>query len=876
MVLDTDAEGVVFPKSQVMDYRCHGDGLVEYNLLDFIVHTYEEDATKSDGDVRNGAEERHEQVRGRPCNRRIPYLQTHPKSNKCYRVRRTEGHNNLPDVVGRWFPRRDDEDRQDYYMASMLMLLKPWRSLVTDLKDAEESWSVAFHKFTKDAPPQVHTTFSAIQYFHECDTAAKQTTVRDANENATVVADDGPENMDLPEPSAEEEEGVTEESLAALIASKKSWKEELHGRMAVEIAKNAHFFEDCNDQWDATASGEAARASQQQVLQLKTWNAQMREEVENEDGQRDRTWGGVINAAGPTVQPLSPQPDVDVDRPRTRDGVLQPLTVPSLESDQERAFEIIVWHFEETLAGHRPPPLRMILYGEGGTGKSKVIQTVTQAMTTRHARHLLIKSAYTGIAASLIEGKTTHHICQLSVGTNGKMSAERRNKLQLFWKHYRYLVIDEFSMIGKSFLALLSRNVCIGKADENVEHSFGGVNVVLCGDLHQFPPVATRRNEALFRPREPSDSIDVALGRKIYEEFTTVVVLKQQKRVTDPVWCDFLQQLRMGQVRESHLAMLRGLIMGSPQRKPNELTSPEWRSAPLVTPRHAVREQWNSVAVRKECKRSGRTLYVIQAEDTVRGRAVTLPERLGLALRKKRSGKEVPEKVEIAIGTKIIVTSNVATDLDITNGASGEIFDICLDPREPVKETRSTPMVVLQYLPIYVLVRFDRTRAKQLPGLPQGVLPLEAARTALQVRVRTGDVEVTKTIQRRQFPLTAGYAITDYRSQGQTIPYVLVDITSPPPPGTLSLFNLYVALSRSSGRQTIRLLRDFDDELFLQTHDPHLILEDARLKDLDTETTIWWQGVREGGEEDASGNHPQWGGGQHPSTESSRRGVRNP
>ncbi|KAJ7865406.1 hypothetical protein B0H13DRAFT_1637101 [Mycena leptocephala] len=55
--------------------------------------------------------------------------------------------------------------------------------------------------------------------------------------------------------------------------------------------------------------------------------------------------------------------------------------------------------------------------------------------------------------------------------------------------------------------------------------------------------------------------------------------------------------------------------------------------------------------------------------------------------------------------------------------------------------------------------------------------------------------------------MTGAYAFTDYRSQGQTIPYVLVDIAKPPT-GTLSFFNLYVALSRSSRRETIRLLRD--------------------------------------------------------------------
>jgi len=100
---------------------------------------------------------------------------------------------------------------------------------------------------------------------------------------------------------------------------------------------------------------------------------------------------------------------------------------------------------------------------------------------------------------------------------------------------------------------------------------------------------------------------------------------------------------------------------------------------------------------------------------------------------------------------------------------------------------------------------------------------------------RTSDNELSNTS-------TAAYAFTDYRSQGQTILYVIVDIASPPSRG-LSLFNLYVALSRSSGRETIRLLRDFDDELFTKKHDSALIREDERLEALDFETRRWYENV---------------------------------
>jgi hypothetical protein len=92
----------------------------------------------------------------------------------------------------------------------------------------------------------------------------------------------------------------------------------------------------------------------------------------------------------------------------------------------------------------------------------------------------------------------------------------------------------------------------------------------------------------------------------------------------------------------------------------------------------------------------------------------------------------------------------------------------------------------------------------------------------------------------------AAYAFTDYSSQGQTLPYVIINIRSPPT-GTLSLFNLYVVLSRSSGRASIRLLHDFNDKLFMVSHNPGLVDEDERLEDLNIETNLWYKWMVENG-----------------------------
>ncbi|KIO11588.1 hypothetical protein M404DRAFT_126572, partial [Pisolithus tinctorius Marx 270] len=70
----------------------------------------------------------------------------------------------------------------------------------------------------------------------------------------------------------------------------------------------------------------------------------------------------------------------------------------------------------------------------------------------------------------------------------------------------------------------------------------------------------------------------------------------------------------------------------------------------------------------------------------------------------------------------------------------------------------------------------------------------------------------------------------------------IVDITTPPT-GGLNLFNLYVALSRSSGQDTIRLLHEFDNKVFQASHSPELLAEDDRLDGLDLRTKHWWEEI---------------------------------
>jgi hypothetical protein len=110
-----------------------------------------------------------------------------------------------------------------------------------------------------------------------------------------------------------------------------------------------------------------------------------------------------------------------------------------------------------------------------------------------------------------------------------------------------------------------------------------------------------------------------------------------------------------------------------------------------------------------------------------------------------------------------------------------------------------------------------------LPGLEKGIVPITPIRNCFQIKLPSGS---NTTLWREQLPLTPAYSFTDYCSQGQTLPCVLIDLATPPT-GGLTQFNAYVALSRSQSRETARLLRNFNDKLLTTQPNENLVLEDA-------------------------------------------------
>jgi len=186
--------------------------------------------------------------------------------------------------------------------------------------------------------------------------------------------------------------------------------------------------------------------------------------------------------------------------------------------------------------------------GKAGVGKSKTIQTITENFVVQGMGNTLDKGMYTGLATSIIDGKMLHPIAMMPL-RGGKQSLQMMKVLDEYWKDNHYLIINEISMVSGEMFAKLSSIISCAKAGEVLasEEPFGGLNVILVGNFHQFPTMATKPSAPLYCPCNPEkDMHNDLLGRKLYKQFNTIVCLKTQVRVTHPEWLELLQHVRHG------------------------------------------------------------------------------------------------------------------------------------------------------------------------------------------------------------------------------------------------------------------------------------------------------------------------------------------
>lgn len=188
----------------------------------------------------------------------------------------------------------------------------------------------------------------------------------------------------------------------------------------------------------------------------------------------------------------------------------------------------------------------VFLTGAPGAGKTYVLNEFIRR-ATRLGKNVAV-TASTGIAATHIGGTTIHSWSGLGIRDFlTEYDLDHYGSMERLVKRYNVadiLVIDEVSMLHGHRLDMVNQ---LAKKLRRSEAPFGGLQVILVGDLFQLPPIS--------RGNEP---VDFMHQSEAWTELSPqICYLTEQHRQTGDSLLDLLEAMRDGSVNELHETALQ-------------------------------------------------------------------------------------------------------------------------------------------------------------------------------------------------------------------------------------------------------------------------------------------------------------------------------
>ena len=376
----------------------------------------------------------------------------------------------------------------------------------------------------------------------------------------------------------------------------------------------------------------------------------------------------------------------------------------------------------------------IFLTGKAGTGKTTFLRTVVERSKKRS-----VVVAPTGVAAINAGGMTIHSFFQLPLspyvpGSKIEQKFEFSRDKRRIIASLDLLIIDEISMVRSDLLDAID-NVLRRFRDHY--RPFGGVQLLLIGDLAQLTPVVTPEDEVLLRPYYDTPYF---FGSKALAQVDYVTIqLEHVFRQQDEGFLAILNHIREGAPSLSDLNRLNSRC------QPGFVPRAEEGYIRLTTHNHLA-NQYNQ----SELQKLNKPLFRFEA--SIQG---SFPEY----------AYPTANVLELKEGTQVMFVKNdTSPEHRYYNGRIGHVTHV----------TQSS---------VEVLCPGDDE--------PIDVAPLtwENARYTLNEETRAIETEVQGTFT--QLPLRLAWAITIHKSQGLTFDHAIIEANQSFAPG-----QVYVALSR--------------------------------------------------------------------------------
>lgn len=188
----------------------------------------------------------------------------------------------------------------------------------------------------------------------------------------------------------------------------------------------------------------------------------------------------------------------------------------------------------------------VLLTGAAGTGKTFVLNKFI-ARAKKQGKSVAV-TATTGLAATHLNGTTIHAWSGIGVhdSIDKYMAAKLGKTRQELVRKADILVVDEISMLHDFRLDMVDEILRLVREDPK---PFGGMQVILCGDFFQLPPV-NRSGE-----RQGGFVISSAVWQK--NVFTVCYLERQYRQTDDQLYTDILNGIRKGVLTRNQLDTLQ-------------------------------------------------------------------------------------------------------------------------------------------------------------------------------------------------------------------------------------------------------------------------------------------------------------------------------
>ncbi|MEL7111783.1 MAG: AAA family ATPase, partial [Pseudomonadota bacterium] len=191
----------------------------------------------------------------------------------------------------------------------------------------------------------------------------------------------------------------------------------------------------------------------------------------------------------------------------------------------------------------------LFLTGRAGTGKTTLLRKFMA-----HAGESALVLAPTGVAAMNAGGQTLHSFFKFPPRLIEPQDVKRLRTARLM-KAAETIIIDEISMVRADMLDAIDRSL---KLNRGSKRPFGGVRMILSGDLHQLPPVVRGDEDPILKERYGGHYFFNAPAFK--EAEFALLALKHVFRQEDPRFLALLGAMRQGRLSPGDDQTLRDLV----------------------------------------------------------------------------------------------------------------------------------------------------------------------------------------------------------------------------------------------------------------------------------------------------------------------------